>query len=550
MIGSFDASLDGQRIGCDIAIVGGGVAGITLARALIGGGLDVCLLEGGGWDISIDSQEIYEGEIVGTEYLPLDVTRLRYLGGTSNHWTGYCRRLDPIDFRARPWLSAPGWPIGRDDVDPYYEKAHDVLRLPNRIDGRRLWEHFGIRRLDFDPARLEGVAAQVTPRLRFGEVYGPQLASADNVRVILDANLTEIIVGDDASHVDALAIENFAGHRARIEPRVTVLAMGGIENARVLLASNRVQPQGVGNRHGLVGRYFADHTNVIVADIFSEDFQRLADGFGPQFQGAYKWYPYWLLDAQIQEREGLTNCYARLQPEVELAGGVTAMLDLYDRIRQGALPAASADLLWQAVKEIDDVALAAWNRFVLGRKYFGEVKRMGLMIGVEPAPNPASRVRLGESLDRFGMPQPVLDWRPSGVDFRSLKRLAEVVGTELARLKLGRMRLHGWLEREPGDDWCDSYLNSPERQSHAAVEHISFHHIGTTRMSELPQDGVVDRHCRVHGTDNLYIAGSSIFASAGNAQPTLTIVALALRLADRLQSELTDRPMPAAHVSL
>jgi choline dehydrogenase-like flavoprotein len=163
--------------------------------------------------------------------------------------------------------------------------------------------------------------------------------------------------------------------------------------------------------------------------------------------------------------------------------------------------------------------------------------RRGLYVvaRAEQAPNPASRVMLSEERDAFGLPRIALDWQLLDVDKRSLKVTMEALDRELRRLSLGRVEPSAWLD-EPETPWVADPLVS----NHPVG---GYHHMGTTRMATSPRRGVVDADCRVHGLGNLYVAGSSVFPTGGWANPTLTILALALRLGDHLGRKLDPVPL-------
>ncbi len=539
MIRDLDGRTEDDAIEADLCIIGAGAAGITIAHALRNSGLDIVVLEGGGLEIEAESQEIYEGDIVGLDYYPIDTTRLRYFGGSTNHWSGRCMKFDPIDFRKRDWVPHSGWPFGRETLDPYYEPAQKLVELDFRIERDAFWTEFGIEPPGFDPEKIVKTVDQRSPPTRFGEVYRADLEAAERCTVWLHANVVGIHTNDEASHVESLLIRSFKGKEAEVRARAVVLACGALENARLLLANRETEPHGFGNRHDLVGRYFSDHAHMLIGDIASAQPITLLDAARRQFQGGAEFLPRFALSEKLQAAFGVTNCAAWLVSELEDSAGVTAAADLMERMRgiEGSPPIT--DSAWRVMINLDDVAVAAWQRFIQGRKTVQDVSYIGLFGCTDPVPNPDSRVLLDEEdVDVFGMPRAVLDWRLTEQDHLSLKKLAEVVGAELARTGLGRLRLHGWFAEVTGDDWMARFHESPEAEKFSYLDWISNHNIGTTRMADNPKQGVVDADCKMHHVDNFWIAGSSVFPTSGSAQPTLTIVALALRLADHLKAKL------------
>jgi choline dehydrogenase-like flavoprotein len=538
MIRDLDQRDESGDIEADVCIIGAGAAGITLATTLRDSGLDIVVLEAGSLEVEAESQEIYEGDIVGLDYYPIDSTRLRYFGGSTNHWSGRCMKLDPIDFKRRPWIPHSGWPISREELLPYYDAAKTVIGLDQWFEHKEFWERFDIDPPGFDPSRLALNTDQKNPT-RFGDVYRDDLKAAERVTVWLHANLVDIGTNEDASHVYEVVVKSFKDKQAKVKAKAFVLACGAMENARLLLANRSGEPHGFGNRHDLVGRYFSDHAHMLIGDIVTAEPVTLSDALRRQFQNGAEFVPRLALPEALQEQYGVTNSACWLVNELENSEGLDAAIDLIERVRgiEGAPPFTSSAL--RVLTNLDDVAVAAWQRFIQGRKTVQNVTYIGLFGCTDPVPNPDSRVLLDdESTDVFGMPRTVLDWRLTELDHVSMKELAKAIGAELARTGLGRLKLHGWFLEELGDDWMELFHESPEAKSFSYMDWISNHNIGTTRMADDPSQGVVDRNCKLHYVDNFWIAGSSVFPTSGSAQPTFSIVALAVRLADHLKQRL------------
>lgn len=539
MIRDLDQRTEDGDIQADLCIIGAGAAGITLAHALRDSGHDIVVLEAGGFEIEAESQEVYEGDIVGLDYYPIDTTRLRYFGGSTNHWSGRCMKLDPIDFEKRDWIPNSGWPIERDALLPYYEPAQERVELDHHLEYDAFWEEFDIDLPGFDPEKLVKNVDQRSPPTRFGEVYRDDLEAAERCTVWLHANVVEIDTNDEASHVEGVTIRSFKGKEAKVKAKAFVLACGAMENARLLLANRKTEPNGFGNRHDLVGRYFSDHAHMLIGDIVSAEPVVLLDATRRQFQGGAEFQPRFALADALQAEFGVTNSACWLVTELASSDGMAAAADLIERMRgmEGRPPIT--DSAWRVMVNLDDVAVAAWQRFIQGRKTVQEVSYIGLFGCTDPVPNPDSRVLLDEEdTDVFGMPRAKLDWRLAEQDHVSLRKLADVIGAELARTGRGRLRLHDWFLEEPSADWMMRFHESPEAKTFSYLDWISNHNIGTTRMADNPRQGVVDGDGKMHYVDNFWIAGSSVFPTSGSAQPTLTIVALALRLADHLKAKL------------
>ena len=516
----------------DICIVGAGAAGITLAQEFIGSGVDICLLESGGLEFDWRTQSLYEGANAGLRYFDLDVCQIRYFGGNTNAWGGWCRPLDAIDFDRRPWVENSGWPFPATALRPYYRQAHALCQLrSDDYDPARAAAEIGdprARPVPFDPDRIETSLYRFSTPTRFGLAYRDALRRAANVRCFLHANVLLIKATDNARAVRHLDVGCLGGNRFEVRARFFILAAGGIENTRLLLLSNDVVAAGLGNQHDLVGRHFMEHPHTKRALIPARRPLPTAL-YGLTFRD-HALSARLALPAALQEREELLNYSGNIHPiyighEAEgwlafrkfvLSLSRSRRTDPYIRFPPYGRKGLSPRQLFDVARQFDKVTVAALlqlfqpNRFIAG--YVLESKP-------EQAPNPASRVVLDERRDAFGLNRVRLDWRTLPIDRRTVVRAEAIIESELMRLGFGRLaplapaEIEGWPANLEG----------------------GWHQIGTTRMDDDPRRGVVDADGRMHGMSNLFVAGSSVFPTAGAAPPTLTIVALAARLAGHLK---------------
>jgi choline dehydrogenase-like flavoprotein len=514
----------------DLCVVGAGAAGIAIALRFLDTGHRVLLLESGGLEFDDATQALYEGTSVGQAYYDLDICRLRFFGGTTNHWEGRCRPLDPLDFEARPWVPHSGWPIRRASLDPYYARANQLCQLGPYDYRASSWFLPGEAVLPFDPAKVTTGLWQYSPPTRFGEVYLERLTSAANLQVVLHANLVDIETGADGAEVQALQLATLTGKRCRARARAYVLACGGLENPRLLLAANRQVNVGLGNQRGNVGRYFMEHPHLPGArllasepsgiEFYSYDHRRPRLG-GTEVLGHLR------PDRALQTAAGLLNCDCSFVDDSVGSSGYAALRRVWNSIRHSDRPDDLLADLGLALENFDDSVAGLLGRFGL-REYRPDRNSFVMWSTAEQAPNPDSRVTLADATDALGLPKLRLDWRLGELDKRSLQVVHRTIAEEFGRQGLGRLRIEEWLTADL-TSWSPKMIGGN-------------HHMGTTRMSDDPSIGVVDRDCRVHGMANLFVAGSSVFSTAGSANPTLTIVALALRLADHLE----ERVMAAA----
>jgi choline dehydrogenase-like flavoprotein len=502
---------DGTELAGDICIVGAGAAGIAIAMEFLGTPTRVVLLEGGGFDLEAPVQALYRGDVVGRPYYPLDATRLHYFGGTTGHWGGYCAPLDPIDFTTRAWVPHSGWPITRAQLDPFYARAHPLLDLGPFDYRSSYWEQTDARRtpLPLDRTVLEEKVWQFSAPTRFGSKFRRALVDAPNVHLYTHANVVEVVANDSARAIDTVQVRQFDGRTLRVRAAQFVLACSTMQNVRLLLASNARAAAGLGNAHDQVGRYFAEHLEMPAGTAVlmrPQSMQHYAYDFGVTKARA----ELRLTDAQQQARRVL-NATVALDPAPESGNALSTFeaespedVELYRRETKDSLTA-----------DMRSIAQSYDADRVRAKPFFTLTTRQ------EQAPNPASRITLSGERDALGVPRARFDWQLTPLDKHSMRTLYTRVGREFGRLGIGRVQLRDWLLGD--DDTWPSLVSG------------GWHDTGATRMHDDPKRGVVDAQCRVHGIGNLYLAGAGVFPTAGSANPTLTLVALALRLADRLK---------------
>lgn len=491
----------GSLLQYDVCIVGAGAAGITLARMLKSSERSICILESGAFQPENDVQALCRGATHGVAMNPdnyLDKSRLRYFGGTTNHWTGFCRPLDALDFEKRPWVPHSGWPIDRNELATHYERAAEVVRIkPFESWGDVAYspdavmppsDAFVAKRFHFSP-------------VRFGRVYRDELQDAWSVNVILHANVVDLEVDDAGSTVSRVHVATLSGRRLAVAARLVVLAAGAVENARLLLTSDAKHKTGLGNRFDHVGRYFMDHPAVgggLVCLTNPAAALRLDDLGG-----------YLGLSEETQRKHEILNVCVNLNPRRNSPGESEA----------GGTPLELRDLLYR-IAALDGPGIPA----DAGHDY----RYRRCFIHVEPAPYPDSRVTLDSETDALGVRRVRLVWKTSARETTSIHRAKELLGVELGRRGIGRMLLGSHNDQ----------VTVPLGEAPWEPVTMASHHMGTTRMSASPSDGVVDRNCQVHDVSNLFVAGSSVFPTVGFANPTFTIVALAIRLAEHLVARL------------
>jgi choline dehydrogenase-like flavoprotein len=522
---------EGTVLESDVCIVGAGAAGLTLADALAEPWRTIYVLEAGGQTPDEATQALDDLESVGAPIRAGFMSRARYFGGSCNLWAGRSMRLAPLDLAGRDWVADSAWPIAARELAVHYPQASAILKLPPNQQFEPEWYRTRLsqseRRL-YDGDLAPTVSLWAKAPMRFGKAHRRRLERSRHTRLVLHANVTAIHLGDGGRAVETIAASTLGGRRLTVRARIFVLAAGGLENARLLLVSRDRHGCGIGNGFDLVGRYFMDHPRAVFGKVRLRPGCRL-----PLIVGLPTRYGHVQLgiapSEAVQGRERLLNHHLTLEPEyspyvrdayktsVEVMKVVLRRGHAGKRWNFADVRRTGLDEMIQLLtpKEIMPHFLYRWARrarAALPRRA-GEETRVVVYFCEQP-PRPDSRVTLSRDRDALGVNRLILDWRIPDDVVRSMLRLQELLRIGLERRGLGHL--------VPGD--------GEPRFTDAS------HHMGTTRMSDDPSKGVVDADCKVHGIANLYVAGSSVFPSSGHANPTLTIVALALRLAQHLRS--------------
>jgi choline dehydrogenase-like flavoprotein len=568
---------NGRELEADLIIIGGGPAGLTVAREFFGHQTRVLVLESGRLEEdarigalnrvesvgepSVESQIERRAAFHGASaqsWSPADQpygVRCRVLGGSSHAWAGKSAAFDSLDFEPRSWVPYSGWPIARADLEPHIDRAAEQLNLGPSVSGDGLWSLMGCRppepQLDSDALRpfFWQFARSRIDRLDVMR-FGPEFMREDaaNVRTLLNATVTRILTNDTGSKFEGVEVACLEGVRARVRGKVCVLAASGVENARLLMASNQIRQAGIGNDHDVVGRFLLDHPSARLGRYDAADASRVVDRFGfygLSQAGRTHMYMHGLaLPRSVQEREGLLNCALYILEERAPDDPLEALKRLLARKSSaigadlGALArspgllakglgmkALQGTLLPERVKTTVVNAAIKLNPNLVAREHLNRGiphKLTGLIVeGIsEQKPDPDSRVTLSETKDELGVARAKINWKIDRDARRSLARLGQQMSREFDRVGLPPPTLDAWVKQNSLDD--------------AAIIDMA-HTMGTTRMADDPKQGVVDRNCRVHGVGGLYIAGASVFPTGGHANPTLMLLALAIRLSDHLK---------------
>ncbi len=459
-------------------IVGTGPAGMAVALQLAHAGVKVVMLEAGSDEITADSQEFYQGKVEGDYYFDLDVTRIRLLGGCSNHWAGWCRVLDAHDFEQRDWIPDSGWPIRRTDIEPYFELTRMMLDL-----------------VPFRPNvpvsdDIDWVQLIKSPAVHVGEKYRKDLEASLHIAVVMNTMAHELT--GDGKRVTGANVWSQGKDAGSITAEHFIVCTGGLENSRLLLWSNEKSNGGVVPNAAALGKYWMEHpqfepADAILFDTSAFEFDETNEAFFSPTPAA-------------MQRLGIANFGARViqQPYP----GFKALV---------------ADLACYAPDTSEWIASGLGAHLRCAAQIY---------LGWEQAPVETNRITLSQDeRDAAGVPRIVLHWKKGSLERKTMVEGLRLFGETLAAKDLGRLRFEEWVLNS------ESYPDNQEIAGH--------HHMGGTRMGTDPLKSVVDANCKVHGMENLWIGGSSVFTTSGQCNPTTTLTALALRLGDHLAKKIS-----------
>lgn len=552
---------DKQQLEADLCIIGSGPAAISVALSFAQSRINVIVISGGGWSESVPNQDLYRGSVApGVAHESLEENRRRQFGGTSAAWGGRCIPFEPVDFKPRSWVPDSGWPITYDDLLPYYQRAAEVCQIGRYEydaqaafpkNGREIIE--GLDTEDIVSYPLE----RWSPPVHFAKTYRTELESSSNLRILLDAHVLSLRMQkgpNQISHID-VAMGNL---QLTVKAPYFVLATGGIENARLLLASaNDYFPAGIGNQHDNVGRYYMAHLDGTYVEVKIRDKEKLRAGFERDAGGVYCRRRWWITESAQKAHQLLNTIFFLYHPNTQNGHRDVVFSSIYVAksmlavLRQKSLAKAvskakqllpsvkehTVNVLKNGLSQTPDMIRLGLKRMEKRRlPYVLPSKRneyWGVYFQAEQMPNRDSRVYLSTSdKDAYGIPRPEVHIAFTKDDVESVVKAHQLFVENFRQKNLGEI----YYDETELRQYLTNQINS---------FNSSAHHIGTTRMSVDPRTGVVDQHYKVHGLTNLFVAGSSVFPTGGHANPTLTIVANALRLAEYLQGILQREPQPS-----
>jgi hypothetical protein len=511
---------DNVAYDADLCIIGGGIAAYTLLSALSDTSMRVIVVERGGMKPGPDQESEKACHVSGHSFTGHLEGRYFGLGGTSEYWGGQALPLEEFDLTKKEWIDFSGWPISLEEISPYYPDAEKLFQVDPIAYSTDVFELRSLAPLPWNQSTIKLHFSKWSPRPNFKPNLLDAYSSAARTSILLNAVVSSLEFDANNKEVTHIQIQSHSGKRGTIKATAFVLAAGGIENARILQVSSTLP----GNKW--IGRMFQDHPTAQVATIHPTDMHSLQRYFGYFFKGRTRCLPRLSLTAEAQREKRMLAATAFIQFLPKEGSLFEAMKPVYRELSRLKFPSYSnIKTLFGALRKIGEV-------FPMLKAYWGggyiyvpnSIPRLTIML--EQSPDVDSYVGLSSALDRYGMQVSDIHWQIPDTTIDTLKEFCAMLENEFSRLSLGHIEWDPWINQD--NKTIKAHLID------------AYHHMGTTRMSTSDASGVVDENCRMHGTGNVYVAGSSVFPTSGHSNPTLTFMALALRLGQHLKLQFNS----------
>lgn len=507
----------------EVCIIGSGAAGFACAMSLLHSGIQVLIVEGGLQNFDAQAADLHRGELTGHPHSGIHEARERIIGGTTTKWGGQAFPFLPEDFENRSFVNLSGWPVSLQDMEPYYQKAEQVLGTDSSVPFTfHPWKDWNIKEPEFTPSHIDLFVTKWCKIPNFSIQHGSKIERSSNVTLLSNANVVELLPAAQRNAVQALRICSLDGKPGLVEAKYVIAAGGALETVRLFLSSKKFGEQGIGNR--FVGRYFQDHVAAVAGQIFPRSRKMFQDVFDPFYKRGFKYFPRIKINPSLAKELKILHTSAQVvfsEDEGSILGNMKEMVSV---LRNKKVP--DTELVKKIANpfRVTEAANAAIRWKLVRRGISPSVGPIWLEIHSEQEPDPKSTASLSNEVDKLGMQRVRLNWTVSDLTIRTIRTMAQLVQSEFERTSFAKVLLEPWVQNPAIDPrrWLGDV----------------FHQAGGLRMSNSKEEGVVDAGCKVFGIDNLYVASSAVFPTSSFSNPTMTIIALSIKISETVERRL------------
>lgn len=508
----------------DVCIIGSGAAGFASALTFLKSEINVLVIEGGDSTFKKDAASIHQAKNTGKHHAGIHKARERIIGGTTTKWGGQALPFMKEDFMDRPHIAVSGWPITYEDLKPFYRKAENILGTdPSTKFTYQPWNEWDIKLPGFNKSILNLIVTKWCKIPNFAVQHGEKIKNSSKVNILKNANVIEFLP-DELENVKSISIRSITQKEGIVKAKYFISAGGAFESVRLFLNSKKFSPQGIGNKNGLVGLYIQDHVAAIVGQIFPKNRKKFHAIFDTFYKNGYKYLPRLRLSPEFAKNNKLLHASAQIVFDIDSNNILTKVKENLTEIKSKRKTYLSLVLLLLSDFNLYKILKIVFRWKILKRGTSPIAGPIWLEIHSEQEPSLKNKITLNKDKDILNQQRISLDWNISELTNKTIKEMAKYSALELEKSGLANVKLESWV----------NFSN----QNSSRLMTDSYHQAGGLIMGKNEQVGVVDSNCKVFGINNLFVASSAVFPTSSFSNPTMTTIALAIKISEQIINDL------------